>query len=162
MELLFQRTRIRDSYALCPCPELWLKRLGGQQACPSRLQRPGLHHQPHVLLLLCLRGSKSLALAPGRREDRGQVSLAFPRLEPLTALAWTSGHSGPGEEDEEGLRGDLGSLCLHLQRAERSQEPKTKTLASPPFQTACLVLVPSTRQVPEGTGPSLSVLQDGQ
>lgn len=69
------------------------------------------------------------------------MRLAFPGLEPQAALAWTLGHSGPGEEGKEGLRGDLAarlpaSWWLHLQRAERSQEPKTEIPAFPFFQTA--------------------------
>ena len=69
------------------------------------------------------------------------MRLAFPGLEPQAALAWTLGHSGPGEEGKEGLRGDLAawlpaSWWLHLQRAERSQEPETEIPAFPSFQTA--------------------------
>lgn len=45
---------------------------------PLRPQGPGLRQQPHGLLLLCLQGSttqakggsSSLALAPGRREEK--------------------------------------------------------------------------------------------
>lgn len=42
------------------------------------------------------------------------MSLDFPRLEPRAALAWALGHSGPGEDGEEGLRGDLGCQATSL------------------------------------------------
>lgn len=109
-------------------------------------------------------GGSSLTLAPGKREETGQERVAFPGLEPLASLAWTLGHSGPGEEGEERLRGDLAarppaSWWLHLQRAERSQEPKTEIPALPPFQTAMsfayFMLMPSTRHTHAGTWPSL-------
>lgn len=71
-------------------------------------------------------GSSALTLAPGR-EETGQERAAFPGLEPLASLAWTWGHSGPGEEGEEtegrSCARPPASWCLHLQRAEKVKDP---------------------------------------
>lgn len=56
------------------------------------------------------------------------MSLAFPGLEPLADVAWTSGHSGPGKEGEQGLREDLGCQAISLLVAP-SPESREKSRA---------------------------------
>lgn len=47
-------------------------------------------------------GNSSLALAPGRWEDRAGEP-GFPHGEPLAIVAWTSEHSSPVRRDRRGL-----------------------------------------------------------
>lgn len=178
MELLFQRTWIRDPCVLCAHLELWLKEAGWAAGVPQDLR--DLDSAIGPVFSCCsasrapqhmLKEAARLWLWPQKGEKRGQTSLAFSGLKPLAALVWTSGHSGPGEVEEEGLRGDLGCQATSLLVApspEGRDKPRAQNqnpcLPSLPdcHVSACLMLVPSTRQVPRVWALPVSALQDGQ